>query len=619
MSTTKRHINKIVDDKMLDQLDLEAYKEMKYTYQYVKMIKEKKIVIGYKIYLMLLRCKDYLEKYEFRQDLVDSKLAFIEQHTSQAKGSNEPIRLALPQKVWLEAPWGFYKRENKEKLNPDTLEVEIVESYERVIHQVFLILGRGQGKTTLVSAIGLVGMLIDNEYGANVQILARVNKQANLVFDTVKSMISRKGTILEALVESGDLKTTQKNVIYSPNNAEMSVQTGDYETLDGTNAHYNIFDEVHAYNTDIIKVVNDGSSRKRKNWITWYISTNGTLRGSVFDTYYEKMSEVLFGNIQDDSIWPLIYEIDRQEDVADAIDNPNLRKNFQKANPLIDILPSLTTEGILQDMISSAGDESSQNEILAKTFNYPAQSSGLFFSNEDILGNRELFDDSLFRGLSKEENNGEYPKYKNVILGADLSQTTDLAAISIMLKEKDKFYFKTFTFLPRASLKNYSKEIRELLLGFEKKGELILHDYDTNDIDFIFDYVARFLSDHKLRPVLLAPDRYFSDRLEELFLQRYNGKVVRIPQGAPTLSEPMKMYKHLLREKKLIFNSSLVTWTHGNVVSLVNTNGQIKPIKGSKENGKSKHYKIDPFAAQLDALAGYMMEQDYLINEWRFD
>ena len=69
---------------------------------------------------------------------------------------------------------------------------------------------------------------------------------------------------------------TKQGILYETTNSLMSIKTSDYESLDGTNAHYNIFDEVHTYDDDFIKVVNDGSSRKRKNWITWYISTNGT-------------------------------------------------------------------------------------------------------------------------------------------------------------------------------------------------------------------------------------------------------------------------------------------------------------------------------------------------------
>ncbi|MDS9197281.1 terminase large subunit, partial [Streptococcus pneumoniae] len=108
--------------------------------------------------------------------------------------------------------------------------------------------------------------------------LAYSREQAGYLFNASRAMLSNEESLLHYMREADILRSTKQGILYETTNSLMSIKTSDYESLDGTNAHYNIFDEVHTYDDDFIKVVNDGSSRKRKNWITWYISTNGTKR-----------------------------------------------------------------------------------------------------------------------------------------------------------------------------------------------------------------------------------------------------------------------------------------------------------------------------------------------------
>lgn len=579
-------------------LNINNIEKMQYTSEYVSKINKGEIVIGKKIEKALNRLNHYLEKYEFDQYEVNRKIAFIETETSQTKGSKEQLKLALPQKVWLEIAWGFYITEEVELINPSTMEFEKQSIRHRVIHEVPLVMARGNGKTTLGSAIALAGQLVDKEEGADIQLLAYNREQAGFLFNAVKTMITRQGTILAKLNVKNKLRSTKQGIYHEPSNSLISIKTSDYETLDGTNAHYNIFDEVHTYDDDFIKVVNDGSAKKRLNWMTWYLTTNGTKRDALFDKYYKKWSNILDGIIESDSIFPLIYEIDSKEDVSDLDSNPDKTKNFQKANPMLNIMPSLTIKSILHDITLSKGDLSAQNEILAKTFNYPSESFGTYFSNEEINGNKELFDEEIFKGTED--------KYVNVVIGADLSEVNDLTSISLLRVIDDKFYFKTYSFLPRNSLSNFSKERKKYMLEMHKKGNLILHDNDYNDQKEIYAFIKKILNENYLRPVLLAPDRWHADTFIEEYKKYHNYKVDTINQTVKVLSGPMKLYKTKLALGKVIFNNDLARFAHSNVVVKVDANGNIYPNK-SKANDK-----IDPFMAQLDAFVGYINNEDHI-------
>ena len=562
---------------------------MQYTKAYVDKINNNEIVVGRKIIQALNRVQSYLDKYEFIGNKAYSKINFIESETCQTKGSNANLKLALPQKVWLEIVWGFYKKsESNDKL-------------VRVIHQVPIMMGRGNGKTTLISAVALVGLLIDDEYGADVQILATTRQQAELAFSASKAMLNKAGSLLNKLTLNKQLKRTKQGLMFEPTNSLMSVKTSKYETLDGTNAHYNVFDEVHAYKTDFIKVVNDGSTRKRSNWISWYVTTNGRTRDAVFDRYYKTWADVLSGKIDDDSIFPFLYEIDSLEDVSDIKKHPEKAVNFQKANPMIGYMDSLSTSSIMKDLLSAESDIIAQQEILAKTFNYPMLSYGTFFNNMQVLGNSDLYED-VFKGTEE--------RYKNVILGVDLASVNDIASVALLTKKDDVLYYKTFSFLPKESMYKMPYDKQQFLEQQVDKGNLIVHDLPENDIKLIFDHVADYLDSNYLRPVVLAPDPWSIDTFEVLYNDRYGYKVHYIRQGARTLSKPMQSYRSLIDAGKIVWNNALVNWAHANVVADVDSNNGVKPNKRKSVD------KIDPFAAQLDAYVGYYeLKEDYL-KEW---
>lgn len=565
------------------------FSAMKYTKVYVDKINNNEIVVGRKIIQALNRVKTYLDKYEFIGSKAYSKINFIESETCQTKGSNANLKLALPQKVWLEIVWGFYKKsESGDKL-------------VRVIHQVPIMMGRGNGKTTLISAVALVGLLIDDEYGADVQILATTRPQAELAFSASKAMLNKAGSLLNKLTLNKQLKRTKQGLMFEPTNSLMSVKTSKYETLDGTNAHYNVFDEVHAYKTDFIKVVNDGSTRKRSNWISWYVTTNGRTRDAVFDRYYKTWADVLSGKIDDDSIFPFLYEIDSLDDVSDIKKHPEKAVNFQKANPMIGHMDSLSVNSIMKDLLSAESDIIAQQEILAKTFNYPMLSYGTFFNNVQVMGNSELYKD-VFKGTEE--------RYKNVILGVDLASVNDIASVALLTKEDDILYYKTFSFLPKESMYKMPYDKQQFLEQQVDNGNLIVHDSPENDIRLIFEHVADYMDSNYLRPVVLAPDPWSIDTFEVLYNDRYGYKTHYIRQGARTLSKPMQSYRSLIDAGKIAWDNTLVNWAHANVVADVDSNNGVKPNKRKSVD------KIDPFAAQLDAYVGYYeLKEDYL-KEW---
>ena len=555
---------------------------MRYFDQYVDLINKKAVYVSEPTELALRRVERFKREYKFEQKESDKRIDFIENECSNTKGASGKLKLALPQKVWLETAWGFYQDAEVTKTNPDTLkEYQTVEE-RRLINEVPIIVPRGTGKTTLGSAIGTVGQVIDGEYGADVQMLAYSREQAGYLFNASRAMLSNEDSLLYLMRESNILRSTKQGILYEPTNSLMSIKTSDYESLDGTNAHYNIFDEVHTYDEDFIKVVNDGSSRKRKNWITWYISTNGTKRERLFDKYYDIWIKILRGEIINDSVMPWIYKLDSVEEIH----NPDM---WQKAMPLLGV--TTEKETIAKDIELSKNDPAQQAELMAKTFNLPVNNYLSFFTNEECKGNAEQFDLSRFKG--NDERNAR------VVLGWDGSDVNDFCSCSFMIPVGDERHFYNRKYIPRITVDNLPSDQRRKYEQWETEGHLIIHEKEYNDQEYIFHDLREFMTENKIFPVAFGYDRWNAREIVRLVEDYYGDIAIEIPQTVKELSSPLKVYKTKTKTGKVIFNDPVAVFCHMNVVVKIDGNGNIFP---NKEKAKEK---IDVFASQLDAYVAY--------------
>ncbi|MEG0349575.1 terminase TerL endonuclease subunit [Enterococcus sp.] len=562
---------------------------MRYFDKYCQLIDAGKIVVGVEVKMAIKRVKRFKQQYIFKQEAADKRINFIENECSNTKGLNGKLKLALPQKVWLETAWGFYETVEVTKTNPDTLEEYQAIEERRLINEVPIIVPRGTGKTTLGSAIGQVGQIIDGEYGADIQLLAYNREQAGYLFNASRAMLSNEDSLLHYMREADILRSTKQGILYESTNSLMSIKTSDYESLDGTNAHYNIFDEVHTYDEDFIKVVNDGSSRKRKNWMSWYISTNGTKRDRLFDKYYDIWLRILKGEIVNDSVMPWIYKLDSVEEIH----NPDM---WQKAMPLIGI--TTEKETIAKDIEMSKNDPTQQAELMAKTFNLPVNNYLSFFTNEECKGNVDKFDIRKFQGT--DERNAR------VIIGWDGSDVNDICSCSFMVPDGEERHYMNRKYVPRMTVDNLPIAERQKYEEWEAQGHLVIHEREYNDQEFIFQDLRDFMKENKMLPVAFGYDRWNAREIVRLIEDYYGDITYQVPQTVKVLSSPLKVYKTKTKTGKIIFNDPVATFCHMNVVVKIDGNNNIFP---NKEKAKEK---IDVFASQLDAYITYEDKKEEL-------
>lgn len=242
----------------------------------------------------------------FDETLGERPVRFIELFCKHSKGkwAGKSVELELWQKAFIEALFGFVDEETR------------LRKYKKGV----LFVARKNGKSTLASGIALYMLTKDGEDGAEVYAVATKKDQAKIVWDEAKKMIKKSPELNELC------KCRINGIFYDLTESVFKALASDSNSLDGLNAQFVVADEVHAWkDKNLLDVMRDSMSA-REQPLLLETSTMGTVRESVFDNEYEYGSQVIEGKIIDETILPVIYELDNVEEWTNE-------ESWYKANP----------------------------------------------------------------------------------------------------------------------------------------------------------------------------------------------------------------------------------------------------------------------------------------------
>lgn len=282
---------------------------MNYIKEYINQIDEGKIVVGEKvkkIYKRLLKESDDKSlPFYFDEETGNRPIEFIEKFCKQAEGEiGKPIKLELFQKAYIQALFGFIYRDT---------------GLRRFNETMFLV-GRKNGKTTMLSAIALYMMIADGEGSAECYSVATKKDQASKAFKSACAMRAQSPEI-RAIINK------RRTDMYMPSTfSSFEPLSSDSDTLDGLNSHLVIIDELHAIKDRNLYDVMKQSTSSRRQPLVVMITTAGYVRECIFDEIYDYANNVLNGTVKNDSFLPVLYELDKTEEWKDI-------KCWAKANP----------------------------------------------------------------------------------------------------------------------------------------------------------------------------------------------------------------------------------------------------------------------------------------------
>ena len=184
----------------------------------------------------------------------------------------------------------------------------------------YLEVPRKNGKSTLLAGLGLYGLVMDREAGAEVYCAATMRDQAKIVWGEAARMRDRSPSL------ASRVRKFVSSLAVEETHSKMVPLGADADVLDGLNPHVVIIDELHAHRTRAVLDVMDSATGARREPLLVMITTAGTDRTSVCWEQHAYAERVLAGTVEDDSLFCYIATIDDGDDWREEA-------SWIKANP----------------------------------------------------------------------------------------------------------------------------------------------------------------------------------------------------------------------------------------------------------------------------------------------
>lgn len=521
---------------------------------------------------------DLSPKYRYEPRKGEKAIAFMERFCKQGKDkwAGKPLTLLLFQKAKWQAIYGIVHRDTG----------------KRRFREIFDVRGRKNGKTTEHGAVALYEGF--RSKGGEIYSAATVASQARRVWEESQNMIDQSET-LKAIFS---YKVFPSPTIYTKgsNKSVYKVLSKNVKTFDGLNASCAIIDEIHELPRAIYDILKQSMSARSEPLLSM-ITTGGYVRNGLFDDEYEYAKQVIDGLLEDDRLFPLIYELDPTDDVQDE-------SCWIKANPALGVIKDL--EELRANVNRMKGDPNFAATVLTKDFNKFGVEEKTWLTFEEA-NNTEVYSEEEIRKLDN-----------SIVLGGmDLSRTGDLTAFTTLLFDKEKhkpiaitMYWITAKFLSH-QIEGGSKLPWKQWVD---RGLIRISGDDLIDYHDIANYVASNFQQYGWTYQFINYDSYSAVYLvKELAQLGYaEGYCLKpTPQGYKTLSIPMQTLEAHLKSKLICYQNNPVTkWMLTNVELEEDRNGNYMPKKAGNKQGR----KIDGVATILDAYVSLCEDIDYYLS-----
>ena len=289
--------------------------------------------------------------------------------------------------------------------------------------EAFVCMGRGGGKTGY-SAFENFCLLLPpchvQQY--DIYTFAMSELQAKTAWEDVYNVLESNPVKFKKF-----FKWTKEQITCIKTRSTWYYCTSSAKTKDGQRPGKVDFDEYHAYESyKLIDAAVTGLGKKRfpRRTIT---TTNGIVRGSVFDDKFEMCLQILSGEAPDNGTLPCIWRLDKDEEVND-------KRAWHKANPSLRYFPNLQTE-IELEYQTYAINPVANPSFMAKRMNRPpVQMENEVTSWDNLLAASREFDREILKGRS-------------CVAGIDYASTTDFVSVGLLFRILVIDYWITHTFI----------------------------------------------------------------------------------------------------------------------------------------------------------------------------
>ena len=446
----------------------------------------------------------------YSHERADNAIRFIERYCHHYKGKLAPQRIKLS--LWERATI--------------TLIFGIVDdNVRRMFVEVFLVIGRKQGKTILCAAI-CTYLSFCGEYGSECYALAPKIDQSDLLFSAVEYNIHAEPE-LDSITKS----TKYRGLFIQETNTTIKKLAFSSKKSDGYNPMFWSADEVAAWpgvnGLRQWEVMVSGTGA-REEPLGIALSSGGYENDGLFDELMKRGTGFLMGHSREKHLLPILYMVD---DPAKWDDLEELEKSLPGLGE------SVSREFIQKEIDVAHESISKEIEFKTKYANLKQSMSTAYLKAEDI---NKMF------GWRKplEEIRSRY-----CVTGVDLSQAVDLTC-SICVTEVDGIVWTHAHFwLPKNKLEEATKRDGVPYEIYIRKGFLSLSGDEYVDPMDVLAWHMDLVKKYKIYPLMVGYDRWSAQQLVQE-LEKKSFKTDSVKQGF-NLSNVMDKVEAMMREGKI--------------------------------------------------------------------
>ena len=532
---------------------------------------------------------------------IDGFIKYCEKELTLTNG--EDLYLLDTFKLWAEQIFGWYYFEERTVYVPDKdnhgghyVKKRIK---KRLIKKQFLIVARGAAKSMYASVIQNYFLNVDTSTSYQIA-TAPTMKQADEVMSPIRTAITRaRGPLYKFLTEGSlqnttgskanrvKLASTKKGIQNFLTNSVLEIRPMSIDKLQGLRCKVATVDEWLSgdIRENPIEAIEQGAQKEQgsaenNDYLILAISSEGTVRNGSGDTIKMELADILKGDYYNPHVSIWWYKLDSIDEVSD----PDM---WIKAQPNIDKTVTYETYHLAVEKMEKVPSE--RNDILAKRFGIPMEGFTYYFTYEETLPHRKR----------------EFWQMP-CSLGCDLSQGDDFCAFTFLFPlSRGEFGVKTRNYVTERTMAMLPSALRFKYDEFLREGSLIVMPGNILDMMEVYDDLDTFISQSGYDVRSIGYDPYNAREFIERW-GRENGPfgIEKVIQGSKTESVPLGELKKLAEDRMLLFDESLMTFTMGNCIVNVDTNGNRKLLK------KRHEAKIDAVAAMLDAFVAYKLNKE---------
>jgi phage terminase large subunit-like protein len=286
---------------------------------------------------------------------------------------------------------------------------------KRRFRRAYIEQGKGNGKSPMVGAIGLYGLVADGESGAQIYSAGATKEQAGILFRDAVGMLDKAPSLSNKIRRSGgpgreyNLAHMQSRSYFRPVSRETK------KTGSGPRPHFALCDEVHEHpDGGVIEILERGF-KFREQPLLVMITNSGSDRKSICWQERKHAVAVAAGDAEDDSTFSYVCALD---DGDDPFNDPSC---WIKANPLLGV--TITEEYLALQVAQAKNIAAKANGIRRLHFCQWTDAASAWMAREAW----EAIEDHT---LDLDQFEG-----KRCLAGLDLSAKADLTAKALIFED----------------------------------------------------------------------------------------------------------------------------------------------------------------------------------------